>query len=52
VGPDLHDDMGEVRKALIAFRGIYNVSRLIERHGFIRPAAFRRNELQPAANAA
>lgn len=42
----------ELRLALLAFRETYNTTWLIERHGFITPAAVRRNQLQPAALAA
>src|SRR5215469_13639592 len=37
---------------LLAFRETYNATWLIERHGFITPAAFRQKQLQPAALAA
>lgn len=42
----------ELRQALLHFREIYNSTWLIERHGFITPAAFRQQQLQPAALAA
>jgi putative transposase len=42
----------ELRLALLEFRDTYNTSWLIERHGFISPAAFRQSQLQPAAKAA
>jgi putative transposase len=42
----------ELRLALLAFRETYNATWLIERHGFITPAAVRQNQLQPAALAA
>jgi putative transposase len=42
----------ELRLALLEFRETYNTTWLIERHGFISPAAFRQNQLQPAALAA
>jgi len=42
----------ELRLALIEFRETYNTTWLIERHGFITPAAVRQNQLQPAALAA
>jgi putative transposase len=42
----------QLRQALLAFREIYNATWLIERHGFIAPAAFRQKQLQPAALAA
>jgi transposase InsO family protein len=42
----------ELRLALLEFRETYNATWLIERHGFISPAAFRRNQLQPTALAA
>jgi putative transposase len=46
------DTIEELRHALLAFRETYNATWLIERHGFITPAAFRRKQLQPAALAA
>ena len=42
----------ELRQALLHFREIYNSTWLIERHGFTTPAAFRQQQLQPAALAA
>jgi len=42
----------QLRQALLAFREIYNATWLIERHGFLTPAAFRQQQLQPAALAA
>ena len=42
----------ELRLALLEFRETYNATWLIERHGFITPAAVRQNQLQPAALAA
>jgi putative transposase len=39
----------QLRQALLAFRETYNATWLIERHGFIAPAAFRQKQLQPAA---
>jgi putative transposase len=42
----------ELRQALLAFREMYNTNWLIERHGFISPAAFRQKQLQAAAKAA
>jgi transposase InsO family protein len=42
----------ELRLALLEFRETYNATWLIERHGFISPEAFRRNQLQPTALAA
>jgi putative transposase len=42
----------QLRQALLAFRDTYNATWLIERHGFIAPAAFRQRQLQPAARAA
>jgi putative transposase len=41
-----------LRQALLAFRETYNATWLIERHGFITPAAVRQKQLQPAALAA
>jgi putative transposase len=46
------DTIEQLRQALLAFREIYNATWLIERHGFIAPAAFRERQLQPAAMAA
>ena len=42
----------ELRPALLEFRQGYNTTWLIERHGFISPAAFRQSQLHPAAIAA
>ena len=42
----------ELRQALLTFRKTYNTSWLIERHGFISPAEYRRQQLQPLAKAA
>jgi transposase InsO family protein len=42
----------ELRQALLAFRKTYNTTWLIERHGFISPAEYRRQQLQPLAKAA
>jgi transposase InsO family protein len=42
----------ELRQALLAFRETYNDTWLIERHGFLSPAAYRRQQLQPLAQAA
>ena len=41
-----------LRPALLEFRQAYNTTWLIERHGFISPAAFRQSQLQLAAIAA
>jgi len=46
------DTIEDLRQALLAFRETYNTTWLIERHGFVSPAAFRQNQLQPAALAA
>ena len=46
------DTIEDLRQALLAFRETYNATWLIQRHGFITPAAFRWNQLQPAALAA
>ena len=46
------DTIEDLRQALLAFRDTYNTTWLIERHGFLTPAAFRQQELQPAARAA
>ena len=35
----------ELRQALLAFREVYNTTWLIERHGFISPAALRQKQL-------
>ena len=37
----------ELRHALLACSEIYNDTRLIERHGFLSPAEYRRRQLQP-----
>ena len=37
----------ELRQALLAFRETYNTTWLVERHGFLSPAQFRRRQLQP-----
>jgi putative transposase len=42
----------ELRQALLEFRETYNTTWLIQRHGFVSPAAFRQSQLQPAAKAA
>ncbi len=42
----------ELRQALLAFREIYNTTWLIERHGFLSPAEYRKRQLQPLAQAA
>ena len=41
-----------LRRALLAFRDLYNETWLIERHGFRPPAAIRTAQLPPAALAA
>src|SRR6201982_1928958 len=46
------DTIEDLRQALLAFKETYNTTWLIDRHGFIPPAAFRQRQLQPAANAA
>ena len=43
------DTIEDLRQALLAFRQTYNTTWLIERHGFVTPAAFRQSQLQPAA---
>ena len=43
------DTVEELRLALLAFRQTYNQSWIIERHGFITPAAARQSQLQCAA---
>ena len=40
------------REALLAFRDTYNTTWLIERHGFLSPAEYRRRHLQPLVQAA
>jgi transposase InsO family protein len=42
----------ELRRALLAFREVYNATWLIERHGFRPPAAIRQEQLPAAALAA
>jgi transposase InsO family protein len=42
----------QLRQALLEFRETYNATWLIERHGFISPAAFRQRQVEPAALAA
>ena len=42
----------DLRQALLAFRETYNTTWLIQRHGFMPPAEFRRKRLQPVAAAA
>jgi putative transposase len=42
----------ELRQALLDFRETYNNTWLIERHGYLSPAAFRLNQLQTVAKAA
>jgi putative transposase len=42
----------ELRQALLTFRKTYNTTWLIERHGFISPAEYRCQQLQPLAKAA
>jgi putative transposase len=46
------DTIEQLRQALLAFREAYNATWLIERHRFLTPAAFRQQQLQPAALAA
>jgi putative transposase len=46
------DTIEDLRQALLAFRQTYNTTWLIERHGFVTPAAFRQNQLQSAVLAA
>ena len=46
------DTVEQLRRALIAFREVYNTTWLIERHRFRPPAAIRAEQLPPAANAA
>jgi len=42
----------EPRQAPLAFQETYNKTWLIERHGFLSPAEYRRQQLQPLAQAA
>jgi putative transposase len=42
----------DLRQALLAFQEVYNTTWLIERHGFISPAAYRQKQLQPLTEAA
>ena len=42
----------ELRRALLAFREVYNTTWPIERHGFRPPASLREEQLSPAALAA
>ena len=42
----------EPRQALLEFRDTYNNAGLIERHGYLSPAAFRQGQLQPVIKAA
>jgi putative transposase len=42
----------QLRQALLAFRETYNSTWLIERHGFVSPADYRRQQLQQTAKAA
>jgi transposase InsO family protein len=42
----------ELRQALLEFRDTYNNTWLIERHGYLSPAAFRQRQLHRAAKAA
>jgi putative transposase len=42
----------ELRQALLAFRETYNTTWLVERHGFLSPAEYRRRRLQSLAQAA
>ena len=44
--------IAELRQALLAFRETYNDTWLVERHGFLSPAEYRRRQLQPLARAA
>ncbi len=46
------DTIENLRQAVIVFRETYNNTWLIQRHGFLPPAAFREDQLQPAALAA
>jgi putative transposase len=46
------DTAEDLRRALLAFREVYNETWLIERHGFRPPAAIRAAQLPPAVLAA
>jgi putative transposase len=46
------DTVEELRQALLTFRETYNTTWLIERHGFISPAEYRRQQLQSVAKTA
>jgi putative transposase len=46
------DTVEELRRALLAFREVYNATWLIERHGFRPPAAVRAEQLSAVALAA
>src|SRR3954452_11878847 len=46
------DTVEQLRQALLAFRETYNTIWLIERHGFLSPAEYRQQQLQPLAQAA
>jgi putative transposase len=46
------DTVEELRRALLEFRGAYNATWLIERHGFRPPSAVRQDQLSTAALAA
>jgi putative transposase len=46
------DTVEGLRRALLAFREVYNATWLVERHGFRPPAAVRDEQLSPAALAA
>ena len=46
------ESIEDLRQALLAFQETYNTTWLIERHGFISPAAYRQKQLQPVAEVA
>src|SRR4051812_9471732 len=46
------DTIEELRQALLAFRETYNDTWLVERHGFLSPTEYRKQQLQPLAQAA
>jgi transposase InsO family protein len=46
------DTIEQLRQALLEFRDTYNRTWLIARHGFISPATFRQQQIEPAALAA
>ena len=45
------DTIEQLRQALLKFREVYNITWLIERHGYLTPNQFRQKQLQPIAAA-